>query len=174
MDFAEHLADLERRVSAIEERLPAPSPLPARRPSAERPAPHGGEFWALEGLQERVTAPGAVMIVGSVRAPQGTTAVWQESATTRDLLETDWDGAAELLAALAHPARLRIVKEVLAGRATAKELAESESMGSTGQVYHHIRALVAAGWLRTRARGHHEVPVERIVPLLSTVLAGRR
>lgn len=131
-------------------------------------------FWALEGLRERVPAPGAVMIVGDVTLPDGRTAGWQLGAATDDLLADDWDGVADALAALGHPVRLRLVREVLRGVGTARELAELDGMGTTGQVYHHLRLLVSAGWLRVRGGGRYEVPAERVVPLMTTVLGGRR
>ncbi len=52
--------------------------------------------------------------------------------------------------ALAHPVRLRLVQAILAGRSTAARLAELEDLGTTGQVYLHLRQLVTAG--RTRRR----------------------
>lgn len=162
----DRLSELERRVAVLEaERLDGPTatPLPALDPEA---------FWALTGLRSRADRPGAVMIVGTVDLPTGA-AEWQEGATTGDLLEEDWDRAAETLAALGHPVRIRLVREVLRGRSTARELTTLEGVGSSGQVYHHLKLLVAAGWLRARA-GTYDVPPERVVPLLTTVLGGRR
>ena len=49
---------------------------------------------------------------------------------------------------------------------TAADLADTPGLGSTGQIYHHLRQLVGAGWLRATTRGRHEVPPERLVPLL--------
>ncbi|WP_298746403.1 helix-turn-helix transcriptional regulator [uncultured Serinicoccus sp.] len=130
-------------------------------------------FWALLGLEARAADPGAVMVVGSVTTPSGQTARWQLGAGTDDLLADEWDGVAERLAALGHPVRLRLLRHVLHGRSTARELTEVEGIGTRGQVYHHLRQLTAAGWLRNRG-SHYEVPVESVVPLLTTVLGGRR
>ncbi|WP_435827490.1 hypothetical protein [Actinoplanes philippinensis] len=47
-------------------------------------------------------------------------------------------------------------------------------MGTSGQVYHHLRQLVAAGWLHTIGGGRHEVPAARVIPLLSLLLGTRR
>jgi hypothetical protein len=41
-------------------------------------------------------------------------------------------------------------------------------------VYHHLRQLTSAGWLRSAARGRYVVPPERVVPLLTVVAAARR
>ncbi|RZS61948.1 helix-turn-helix protein [Xylanimonas ulmi] len=130
-------------------------------------------FWALEGLRAREPAPGAVMIVGDVTLPDGA-AAWQEGALAQDLIDDEWDRAADALAALGHPVRLRVLREVLRGHSTARQLAELDGLGTTGQVYHHLRQLTATGWLRARPGGRHEVPAERLVPLLTTVLGARR
>lgn len=46
-------------------------------------------------------------------------------------------------------------------------------MGSTGQVYHHLHALVAAGLLEVRSGGRHEVPADRLVLVLAAVMGAR-
>jgi hypothetical protein len=55
----------------------------------------------------------------------------------------------------------------------AADLAELDEVGTTGQIYHHLRRLTGAGWLHTTARGHHEVPPGRVVPLLVVLSAAR-
>ena len=168
------IEDLERRLTRLEQRL-AESPPPSHRTGPG--VPDADAFWALAGLTERVAAEdasGAVMIVGTVDLPSGQQSQWQEGAATGDLLADPWEHAAEALQALGHPVRLRLLQEVLRGHATARELAELDDLGTTGQVYHHLRQLVAAGWLRARAGGRHEVPAERLVPLLTTIVAARR
>ena len=164
MESDERLAALEARVAALEARGETPPAPPALDPDT---------FWALEGLHARVPAPGAVLIVGDVELPGGRVARWQEAATTDDLLHADWERVADVLAALGHPVRLQLVRHVLRGVESARELAEIEGMGTSGQVYHHLRQLVAAGWLRNRG-ARYEVPPERVVPLLTTILGGRR
>ena len=130
-------------------------------------------FWALEGLEQRVPDPGAVLIVGHVVLPDGRAARWQEAATTMDVLDGEWDHLADVFAALGNPVRLQLIRQVLRGTTTARELAELDGMGTSGQVYHHLRQLVAAGWLRNRGT-HYEVPAERVVPLLTTMIGGHR
>ncbi len=91
-----------------------------------------------------------------------------------DLLADDWSQAAETLSALAHPVRLLLLREILQGARTTAELAAHERLGTTGQLYHHLRQLVAACWLRTTARGQYSVPGERVVPVLTVLAAARR
>ncbi|MEV4420004.1 helix-turn-helix domain-containing protein [Patulibacter sp. NPDC049589] len=114
------------------------------------------------------------MLVGAVDLPDGRVARWQEGRTTDALLSDDWEDVADVLAALAHPVRLRLLRTLADGARTARELTELDGMGTSGQVYHHLRQLVAAGWLSSRSGGRFEIPPERVVPLLTTVLGGRR
>ena len=171
MTLTTRLTALEARVEALEQQLS----------SSALAGPDGNEaseldpdsFWALLGLEARVPSPGGVMIVGSTTTPAGRQARWQLGAATDDLLDDDWSAAADRLAALGHPVRLRLLREVVRGTSTARELTEVEGVGTSGQVYHHLRQLTAAGWLRNRG-SHFEVPAEVLVPLLTTILGGRR
>ncbi|BBH70101.1 transcriptional regulator [Actinoplanes sp. OR16] len=159
MSDSDRLADLERRVAALEQK-PQPTPDPE-------------VFWALEGLLARAGDPGAVLFTGHATLPDGRTARWQEAAGVDDLLGGDWSQHVAVLAALAHPARIRLLQQLTRGAATAAELQQMDGMGTSGQVYHHLRQLVAAGWLATLGGGRYEVPVARVIPLL-TVLSGVR
>lgn len=160
--------DLRARLDALESRVRA---LEAPRGEAGTPPPASGSdtFWALDGLRARAEAPGGVLYTGSVDLPDGGHVDWQYGLTTDDVLGRDWAASAPVLAALGHPVRLTLLRAVVHGTRTVAEMAELEGVGTTGQVYHHVRQLVAAGWLHT-LHGRYAVPVERVVPLL-TVLA---
>ncbi|KAF2779114.1 hypothetical protein STPH1_3779 [Streptomyces sp. OM5714] len=161
----QRVADLERRLTALE--------------AADRPEPRvqGGDLWALEGLKAQLTEleaeAGGVLFTGSVRLPTGEHYAWQHGALTEGMLDADWAESAEVFAALGHPVRLRLLREVIGGRRTAAELAELDGMGTTGQIYHHLRQLTGAGWLHTTGRGRHEVPPGRVVPLLVALSTAR-
>jgi DNA-binding transcriptional ArsR family regulator len=166
----DRLTELERRLAAVEERLAGAPPSTDAATGSVAP----DTFWALDGLTARMSDGGAVLIVGNVTFPDGRCARWQEGLATTDLLDDDWERAADLLAALGHPVRIRLVREVLRAPSTARDLATLDGVGTSGQIYHHLRQLVSAGWLRARGGGQYEVPAERVVPLLTTVLGGRR
>jgi hypothetical protein len=164
---------IEERVAALEARVAALTAGPDR--SDERAARTQEVFWALEGLKGRLPdSAGAVLYAGVVEAAEGERYEWQYGVGTRDLLDDDWSTVAGTLAALAHPVRLLLLREVLGGRRGVAELAEVEGLGTSGQLYHHLRQLVSAGWLRQSGRGHYVVPAERVVPLLVSVTAARR
>jgi DNA-binding transcriptional ArsR family regulator len=165
MDLEERVAELERRVTELESTGPAAPPVGE------------GDFWALDALKERhpVTqdADGAVLFTGAVRVPTGHRYEWQYGLLTETLFENDWADAAESFAALGNPVRLRLLREILGGLRTAAELAALEDVGTTGQIYHHLRQLTGAGWLHTPERGRYEVPAGRVVPLLVVLTAAR-
>ncbi|GAA3876881.1 ArsR/SmtB family transcription factor [Streptomyces sedi] len=172
--------ELEERVTALERRLAelesGPRP-PAGGTAAWDEEPHTERFWALRGLKERqgetADEGGAVIYTGAVRLPTDERYEWQYGQTVEALLEGDWSSCADSFAALGHPVRLRLLREVLAGRRTAAELAELPETGTTGQIYHHLRQLAAAGWLAAAGRGRWAVPPQRVVPLLVAItLAG--
>ncbi|MBB3038174.1 helix-turn-helix domain-containing protein [Hoyosella altamirensis] len=158
--FESRMHDLERRVTLLEQRgTQGSSPT----------APHAGsaaDFWVLDGLRQRQGE--GVIYAGAVETGAGPVE-WQYAHTADQVLDLDpgqTDAVAERLAALGSPVRLRLLLAVLRGASSVNELAALESMGTTGQIYHHIRILTAAGWLRSAGRGVMHVPPERVVPLL--------
>lgn len=154
------IADLAERVARLEGDPGAP---PVR----------GDAFWALNGLKERVDAPGGILFAGGVTVAAGPVD-WQITLTTDDLMERDWAPNAASLAALGHPVRLSLLHALLGGATTVAELGAGEGVGTTGQLYHHLGQLVAAGWLLSAGRGVYSIPPERIVPLLVIIGASRR
>lgn len=168
MDLEQRVAELERRLAVLEAGRPAPPP--EREPD--------DELWALRGLKSQLAELGAdnggVLFTGAVRIPAGQRYEWQYGLVTDTVLDRDWAAAAESFAALGQPVRLRLLREILGGRCTAAELTELDGTGTTGQIYHHLRQLTAAGWLHTAARGRYEVPADRVVPLLVMLTAAGR
>jgi hypothetical protein len=176
---------LDERVARIEQRLDRIEAAPIARPedtgcaTADVPQERSGErdggmFWALDGLRARVQDPGAVLFTGIVRLPGGERYEWQQGRLVSEQLADDWTQAATELTALAHPVRLLLLHEILLGARTTAELSDHERLGTSGQLYHHLRQLVSAGWLRSTHRGQYAVPPERIVPLLAVLAAARR
>ncbi|QIS15070.1 ArsR/SmtB family transcription factor [Nocardia arthritidis] len=169
MGLAERVAELERRVAALE----------GGRTQDDHPSADGQDLWAVTRLRvefaESGEPGGGVMLAGSVRLPTEERYGWQSQFDTGGLLEDGWDeAAADCLAALGSPVRLRLLRAILDGRRTAAELTELDGVGTSGQIYHHLRQLAAVGWLQTAGRGRFEVPPVRIVPLLVALASARR
>ena len=168
--------DLGQRVAALERRLAALENATTTETSSAAPA--ADDCWALEGLKDRLadepdTADGGVLYTGAVRLPTGAQHEWQHELLTEHLLDIDWAEAAEVFAALGHAMRLRLLREILGGRRTATELTGLDDVGTSGQIYHHLRQLTAAGWLRQAGRGRYEIPETRLVPLLVALATTR-
>lgn len=164
------MSDVEQRLAALEGRVDR-----LERGPAPESGPAGDPLWALRGLRERLPdGAGAVLFTGTVPLPGGERCEWQWGVGTDAILQADWAELAPALAALAHPIRLALLREVLAGTTAAAELQERAELATTGQLYHHLRQLVGAGWLRQSARGRYAVPPERVVPLLVVLAAARR
>jgi DNA-binding transcriptional ArsR family regulator len=160
------LRELAERVARLEQRL-EPSSAPAE------PLDEGQRFWALEELKRRTPLP-AVLFTGVAETSEGGPVEWQISYPAGALLDEDWRLQASAIAALGHPSRLQILQLIARRESqTAADLAHTEGLGTTGQIYHHLRQLVAAGWLRSTTRGRHQVPPERLVPLLVILAASR-
>jgi Helix-turn-helix domain len=172
--LAERVSALEERLAELVARLGQRTGLADAGDATGKP-PAGDFFWALHGLQDRLDddTAGAVLYTGTVGLPTGEHYEWQYGTAVDDLLAEDWAGTAGTLSALGHPVRLQMLRRVLAGARTAADLGTDEGLGTTGQLYHHLRQLVGAGWLRSTGRGHYSVPGERVVPLL-VILSGAR
>ncbi|MGO1509657.1 MAG: DUF7347 domain-containing protein [Actinomycetaceae bacterium] len=174
-------ADLRARLLALEERV---STLEHARDRTDSPEPQPGAqdeetFWALHGLRARLpdhpdTAGGAVMLVGSLTLPGGGPVEWQQAGGSDGLVESDWTGRADVFAALGHPVRLELLRRLLSGVTSTAELAGTEGLGTSGQLHHHLRQLVAAGWVRQAGRGRYRVPAARVVPLLAMLVGAER
>lgn len=165
----ESTSDLARRVAALEEAVGRLTEQPPPTTTDHEPR---DSFWALHGLQERGIE--GVVMAGSVVVPEAGPVAWQTALTTEALLDLDWSELAPTIDALSHPARLTILRLVLSGVRTTSALLEQESLGTTGQLHHHLRQLVAAGWLTLVKRGQYLVPGPRVVPLLVVMLAATR
>lgn len=164
--------ELRAELRALSERVAS---LEGAATGTRNPTERDGDFWALEGLTARVGEdPGAVMLVGSLSLPTGEPVAWQEAAATAGLIESDWSEQAASFAALAHPVRVELLRQVLSGVRSTADLAAIEALGTTGQLHHHLRQLLAAGWVRQSGRGSYEVPAARIVPLLACIVAASR
>lgn len=110
-------------------------------------------------------------LVGAVTLPTGAPVAWQQTAGTAGLFEVEWEGRAAAFAALGHPVRLELLRQILSGIHATADLASIESLGTTGQLHHHLRQLLSSGWLKQSGRGSYEVPPARMVPLLACLVA---
>jgi DNA-binding transcriptional ArsR family regulator len=169
-DLAARVSELERRVALLEGGRTAHQP--------QRPIVDAERYWALARLAER-TGPefekdgvaGSLLYAGRATTPGGGDLIWQAEHPLPGVLTEGWENAAGLLAALGNPVRLEIVRRLLLGGETAQELQEIPELGTSGQLYHHLRDLQSAGLVIQRRRGHYGVAADKVVPALIIIAA---
>ncbi|MEV0284138.1 ArsR family transcriptional regulator [Kribbella sp. NPDC050820] len=83
----------------------------------------------------------------------------------------EWSGVAPTLAALGNPVRLTLLREIVRGHATVGALAALDGLGTSGQIYHHLRQLSAEGWLHNPSRGVFAIPPARVSALQGILVA---
>lgn len=88
---------------------------------------------------------------------------WDMNRSGDILLNMNDDKVAKVLSALASRQRLAILKSILRSPGSAADLVERLNLGTTGQVYHHLKALQSADLITQEERGlfifkGHRVP----------------
>ena len=161
----QRLADLEARVAELEQPPENAAGLRDDPPVAET-------LRVLETLKEHGPRGGSVVYAGHLETEDGPVE-WQYGLGVDKLAELDWASLAAGLDALGNPVRLNILRAVWSGISTVAELKEQEGFGTTGQIYHHVNQLVAAGWLTTHRRGRYVIPADRQVSLLVIIAAAK-
>lgn len=170
---AERLASLETRVAELEQRARAGADSAAAAETATETT-YAEHFYALEALKARASEDGEVVFAGVVPVEGSPEPIqWQYGKLVGEIDNLDWSVLAGNLDALGHPVRLSLLHAVRSGVGTVAELKERAEFGTSGQIYHHVNLLVAAGWLLTRKRGHYVIPPERLVPLMVILTAAR-
>ncbi|MFD9740246.1 ArsR/SmtB family transcription factor [Umezawaea sp. NPDC059074] len=148
VDVARRLAELELRVAALEGDDRATVELPL--------GDDGGGHIAYRGL---VTLGG-----GEVRR--------HIDVQADRVLGLPDRGPIDVLAALAHPVRVGIVRSLLVdGPKPGSALQESAGLGSTGQLYHHLKTLTSSGVVEQDKRGSYRLRATAIVPVLVLLTA---
>lgn len=89
-----------------------------------------------------------------------------------ELVGMNSEKAAKVLAALGHKQRLDILMEIMKEPLTGMELVERLNMGTTGQLYHHLKALTGADLLTQEERGgKYTLSNDRALPLVLLLAA---
>ncbi|MGF0313592.1 ArsR/SmtB family transcription factor [Rhodococcus sp. IEGM1428] len=143
--FESRLAELEARVAELELR---------DTPEQADAAPSTGGMIAYQG---------DVRLHGTVR--------WDISYSPDAIVDLPISSMSEVLAALGHPVRLQIVRMLLRGPANAADLHAAVGVGSSGQIYHHLKTLSSANIVEQHGRGDYRIAAKRAVPLLVSMLA---
>ena len=167
------IEDLERRVAALEgtadsgrteaASLPAPKPAPDLRQLKALRLREGSRY-VREDMRGAVTYAGSALL-GDREL------MWAREHGVPEVCDLEPAGVARLLAALGHPSRLALVRDLLTGPRTSRELQAVIGSGSAGQLYHHLKDLIAAGIVGQSGRSCYQIAVDRVIPLLVILAA---
>ena len=160
------LADLTERVAALEA-----AARPTVRPAATVTTDLDLVRSLVDGLPsdgEDGPIDGSLVYAGAGPGPAGTTAI-QMAHSWNHLLAADPAPLAACLAALGSPVRLRIIRTLLAGSATTAQLAEALDAPSAGQLFHHLKELLAVGLIHQPSRGTYAVRPAQVVSIITAL-----
>jgi DNA-binding transcriptional ArsR family regulator len=166
----DRLDGLERRIARLEARIDGgAAPRTTRKATSLMGVLHD---WRHEA--EERSLPGAVGYVGAAYLA-GREYLWARQHSLAELMPADWSPAAGILESLGSPQRLALLGALLReGRRTSAELLEAlggdQGETTSGQLYHHLRALQGARLIAQRRRGEYELAPGAAVPIL-TILA---
>jgi DNA-binding transcriptional ArsR family regulator len=163
------LHELEQRIARLESRIDGGA-APERTVRGANPLMGVLHAWRREA--EEHSLPGTVGYAGYVADKE---LLWARQIPLAELLPADWGPAAGILESLGSLPRLALLGALLReGRRTNVDLQEAlgANRGDTtsGQLYHHLRALQGAGLITQKRRGEYELVPQAVVPIL-TILA---
>ncbi|WP_433165448.1 ArsR family transcriptional regulator [Kribbella sp. CA-247076] len=126
----------------------------------------------LAELERRIAALESTATHSQQQRGRGAKGQGEAARALRELrARDDWSGVAPTLAALGSPIRLTLLREIVHGRTTVSALSQVDGLGTSGQIYHHLRHLTAEGWLHNPSRGVFEIPAARIAALHAILAA---
>lgn len=155
------LTELARRVTALEAAASTPTRPSAGAPVVER---------LVQRLDGRGDATDTVVYAG-VGGWDGQTLAWQVERGWEEVRSASAEDSASVLTALGNPTRVRIAVELLRRRLTTAELAKRLDQPSSGQLFHHLKELMAAGVVHQPVRGTYAVREQHVIPLLAVLCA---
>ncbi|MCZ8522871.1 MULTISPECIES: helix-turn-helix domain-containing protein [Paenibacillus] len=159
------LADLQRVVGQLGEQLTGQRAVSV--PESESAPPLRGADQPTAGANA-----GSLHYSGAYRSGEEAYRWEPRERQVEELFGLDAEKAARILGAIGHKQRLDILRSVLQEPRTGAELVELLNMGTTGQLYHHIKALLGADLLVQEDRGgQYAVPPHRRLPLLLLLAA---
>lgn len=146
--------------------VPVPTPAPPGRGGGLSPARAAALWEATEAVAERAAARGVRGLAtseGCYRDTGEREYRWQREKAAEDLLMQDDAQVARVLAVLGNRQRLALLKAVLDAPGSATDLVKRADLTSSGQAYHHLNTLAAAGLIRSAERGQfmfvgHQAP----------------
>jgi ArsR family transcriptional regulator, arsenate/arsenite/antimonite-responsive transcriptional repressor len=173
-DTPDRISAIEAQLAILQERLAA---LEAGPPPSTPPALPQADGSLIEQMRARRGPPyeadqtrGAVTYAGAVEL-QGAEYIWQVERPVPALLQLETEGIARVITALGSPQRLLLLRALLHGQHSSQQLQAALEVTSAGQLYHHLKELLAAGIIEQRGRNNYRLDPRKIVPFLTLLAA---
>lgn len=123
-------------------------------------------------LTRELEPPERGRIVYSGLGPwDGQSVVWQMDRAWDEVIDQEPDGIAGVFSALSSPVRIRIMGALLGGPATTAALTERVDVGTSGQLFHHLKDLLATGLVHQPRRGVYALRAQHVLPVLAALSA---
>lgn len=165
------VAALDARMTTMEEQIALATSIgaggkTAAQGSAARALPHRDE-----GTQPTETLQGMFSVAASVQVGEQHFKV-RVQEQMQPFFEADAEHLAHVVAALGSPHRITIVRALCTGPRTALQLQEELGMGSVGQLYHHLKELLATGLVTQDRRSVYTIPPTKRMWIYLILMAG--
>lgn len=96
---------------------------------------------------------------------------FRQTLAVQSLFEAAPDLLAQIFAALASSHRVIILRTLCERPCTAQQLQEVLGMGSAGQLYHHLKELLAAGLITQRERSSaYTIDPAKVIPVCAAMM----
>ncbi len=162
----EQVADLQARLTALENQLSS---------RGQEGAASVFSFAQMTSDRElhppqTGTVQGTLRYTGSIQIGEQPFR-FQQTLTAQSLFEAAPELLAPIFAALSSPHRVIILRILCERACTAQQLQEVLGMGSAGQLYHHLKELLAAGLITQRERSSaYTIDPAKVVPICMALM----
>jgi DNA-binding transcriptional ArsR family regulator len=175
-DPQDRLAALEEQVAVLWDRLTALEEQISAAVSAGAPMTSFQARTAISPpaseapTSQEGTIQGTLSYAGTIQLA-GRPFRFQQRLPAQSLFEAAPDLLAQMFAALASPHRVIILRTLCEKPCTAQQLQEVLGMGSAGQLYHHLKELLAAGLITQRERSSaYTIEPAKVIPICAAMM----
>jgi DNA-binding HxlR family transcriptional regulator len=95
----------------------------------------------------------------------------RQQAMLSQVFSAEPEAVTRVFAALASPARIVLLRSLVDGPRTSQQLRAVLDAPSVGQLYHHLRELLAAGLVVQPSRSIYEIPPGKVIAVCVAVSA---
>ncbi|MGD6854363.1 ArsR family transcriptional regulator [Bacillus infantis] len=121
---------------------------------------------------EEESLSSSISYSGTITTDEGRRKWKPASKTLGEVLAPDTGGLANILSSLGHKQRIEMIKSLLQEPKNAAELVKELGMGTTGQLYHHMKPLLHAGIIEQKERGgSYSIAADKVLPILLQLAA---